>query len=1054
MATIDYIYTDDNPNIVYQITCNCIRSSNSQITYSGTVTWNLRYPNSHIGTGYVLECRATSSTGGDSGWIGFTEYGGEYIGTTKRSFSYSFTATSSSAGAFDRVTFSFRNNSNYDSGYNSFSTYTDFSTPALLWTNCTAPSRVSSASSSVITPGTLSVNWTEGTSGVDNAIKNYTVYWLVSSTSGQLPTTSWYSGKEVISGLSYSIPIPENYRGQYISVKVQSNATYNSPISSDYISRSVNSLPNSPSTSFTSKTIPSTQTSVTITDISPGNLNFGSKSGSVYWARTSDGPETEVKEGKITDDTLGDLKQGSNRYYYFWTYDGLEYSYSPTIVTITKNIKPAIDVAITSSKNSTVKIENSVISNVLETIEFTVTAQNKACYYTAKILRGTGTNEKTLYTLESDSYLSSSEEPKKLTYNIRSLGLSEGDFYFHFACNDFIESGDSIIKNNDGSNYHSPALPTFSNNTTYNQFLEENVPGANSTDFYQNLRFISSHYDSYLYDNGIFRLDTSSNETISYTVSKSTGSENPPTKIFYDVTITSDLVSGQTYDFFPTLQLGGLTSSALVSRRRTPVLDPTPSSGSTLYIKPFTDGWDRINNEPLFSSKKISISKGTFMGSTLDDGFYKYYNIDGNSEEWWESVIITPDGKELNVTDLVKGGVLSGDYYEREFKITGSRDPQTSKPKSDFFDKLPDGFSKTGVLTCALKNTIKNRFGQTISKQSSIVTLDFNEEPLLGQLRGAPTTGDYLIEGGRMSFGISVYTFSTNDLSISFLIDRQDGKGFVTYRDGVVIWYGGEEIPFGTGRYTGGGISIPIKEITGSSNCFFALRLFDGEKEIDTKGWKVECKRIKMSPPILSFTKTDYEAGKKNENDTTTANITCHYTITDPGYDFSQIVETDTAKITVTSELTLVLPRGDSYPIEKNLSQDIGTQSYIISPSIDDFQNAKLVLKNTLSYTIPQPGTGSDGNKKKTFTIEKSSTSNDLIIYGITPTVAYRQNHLGINTSTLQNDSILTIAPTSGRNTIYLQKFGSTDTFKINLATGALEGFIFNIDCGEIRPET
>ena len=292
MATINYTYTDDRPNIVYQITCNCIRSSNSQITYSGTVTWNLRYSDSHIGPGYVLECKVTSSTGGDSGWISFTEYGNKYSGTTKRSFNYSFTATSSSAGAFDRVTFSFRNNSNYDSGYNSFSTYTDFSTPALLWTNCTAPSRVWSPDALIIKPGTLLVNWSGATGGTDNAIKNYTVYWLLSPTNGELPTTSWYSGKEVISGLSYSIPIPENYRGQYISVKVQSNATYNSPISSDYIRRSVNSLPNSPLISITSKTVPSTQTSVTITDISPGSLNFGSKSGSVYWARTSDGPET------------------------------------------------------------------------------------------------------------------------------------------------------------------------------------------------------------------------------------------------------------------------------------------------------------------------------------------------------------------------------------------------------------------------------------------------------------------------------------------------------------------------------------------------------------------------------------------------------------------------------------------------------------------------------------------------------------------------------------------------------------------------------------------
>lgn len=1048
MATIDYIYTDDNPNIVYQITCNCIRSSNSQITYSGTVTWNLRYPNSHIGTGYVLECRATSSTGGDSGWIGFTEYGGEYIGTTKRSFSYSFTATSSSAGAFDRVTFSFRNNSNYDSGYNSCSTYTDFSTPALLWTNCTAPSKVSSASSSVITPGTLSVNWTEGTSGVDNAIKNYTVYWLVSSTNGQLPTTSWYSGKEVISGLSYSIPIPENYRGKYISVKVQSNATYNSPISNDYISRSVNSLPNSPSVSFTSKTIPSTQASVTITNISPGNLNFGSKSGSVYWARTSNGPENPVNEGKITDNTLGDLTQGNSRDYYFWTYDGLEYSSSPTIVTITKNIKPVILVTGNAKETTYSKVSNQEENTVLEVFSNFLSA-NKNCFYDVKIKKYIAPGSSSLLlTLIDNEKLTMKETP--LNRDIRSLGLPECKYYFEFTCRDEIEVGNSVTT----GRYVSPPLPTFSGDTTYNQFSEENVSGANPTDFYQELRFVSSHYDSYLDKNGTFRLDTGSNETISYTVAKRKDSDTSPTKIFYDVTITSDLVSGQTYDFFPTLQLSGLTSSALASRRRTPVLDPTPSSGSTLYIKPFTDGWNRAENKPAISSKKISISKGTFMGSTLDDGFYKYYNIDENSKEWWKSVIITPDGKELNVTDLVKGGALSGDYYEREFKIIGSRDPQTSKPKSDFFDKLPDDFSKTGVLTCALKNTIKNRFGQTISKQSSIVILDFNEEPLLGQLRGAPTTGDYLIEGGRMFFGIPVYTFSTNDLSFSFLIDRQDGKGFVTYREGDSFIYGGEEIPFGTGRYISLGVNIPIKEITGSSNCFFALRLFDGEKEIDTKGWKVECKRIKMSPPILSFTKTDYEAGKKNENDTTTANITCHYTITDPGYDFSQIVETDTAKITVTSELTLVLPRGDSYPIEKNLSQDIGTQSYIISPSIDDFQNAKLVLKNTLSYTIPQPGTGNDGNKKKTFTIEKSSASNDLIIYGITPTVAYRQNHLGINTSTLQNDSILTIAPTSGRNTIYLQKFGSTDTFKINLATGALEGFIFNIDCGEIRPET
>lgn len=1014
MATIDYIYTDDRPNIVYQITCNCTRNSNSQITYSGTVTWNLRYSNSYIGPGYILECKATSSTGGDSGWISFTEYGNKYSGTTKRSFNYSFTATSSSAGAFDRVTFSFRNNSSYHSGYNSCSTYVDFSTPALLWTDCTAPSKVLSASSSIITPGTLLVNWTEGTPGVDNAIKNYTVYWLVSSTSGQLPTTNWYSGKETTPALSYSITIPESYRGKYISIRVQSNATYNSPISSDYISRSVNSLPNSPSVSFTSKTIPSTQTSVTITDISPGNLNFGSKTGSVYWASTSNGSKTLVSGGEIKDNTLGDLAQGSSKYYYFWTYDGLEYSSSPTRVTITKNIKPTITVDITSSKNSIVKVENSEISNVLETIEFNVTAQNKACYYTLKILRGVGADEKTLYTLKSDSYLPSSGNSDTPSFNIRSLGLSKGDFYFHFACNDYIESGDSIIKDNGGKKYYSPALPTFSNDTTYNQFLEENVLGANSTDFYQRLRFVSSHYDSYLDKNGTFRLDTGSNETISYTVSKSTSSENPPKKIFYDVTITSDLVPGQTYDFFPTLQLSGLTSSALVSRRRTPVLDPTPSSGSTLYIKPFTDGWNRAENKPATSSKKISISKGSFVGSTLDDSFYNYYNIDKNSK-WWKSVIIIPNGKELNVTDLVKGGALSGDYYERNFEITGS----------DFFDKLSEISNKMGILACALKNSITNRFGQTISKQSSIVTLDFNENPEIISISKTANNTEYLYEGGTLQLKYEYRTYSKNKISYSYLINRNDGNGVVTY--GEIQTNEDVTSPsFGTGRLISETVNIGIGEITSSDPCTFNMRFYDGNSISYNTNFDISCKRIRFVNPIISFGKATYN------KEGTGPSISCQYTISDYGYDPDQKITVQGLSV---SEEYLTLNLSTTESITPS------TEDAIFHPDneIVDFEIGRLTLTTTIIY---------NGHP-----ITKISTSNDLIIYGIIPTVAYRQNHLGINTSTLQDDSILTIAPTSGRKIIYLQKYGSTDTLKINLATGALEGFIFNfnIDCGEIK---
>lgn len=1015
MAIINYTYTDDRPNIVYQITCNCTRSSNSRITYSGTVTWNLRYSDSHIGTGYVLECRATSSTGGDSGWIAFTEWGSSYSGTTKRSFSYSFTATSSSAGAFDRVTFSFRNNSNYDSGYNSFSTYTDFSTPALLWTNCTAPSRVWSPDALITKPGSLRVNWSGATDGIDNTIKNYTVYWLVSPTSGELPTTSRYSGKETTLDSFYNITIQEKDRGQYISVRIQSNATYNNPISSDYIRRSVNSLPDSPLISTISKTIPSTQTSVTITDILPGNLNFGSKSGSVYWARTSDGPENPVNEGKITDNTLGDLDQGKSRDYYFWTHDGLEYSSSPTKVTITKNIKPVMIVTSNAGKTTYSKVSNQKDNTVLEIFSNFLSA-NKNCFYDVKIKKyiAPGSSSLLLTLIDNEKL---TVEGTSLSRDIRSLGLPECEYYFEFTCRDEIEVGNSKTT----GRYISPSLPTFSDDTTYNQFSEENVFEANPIDFYQNLRFISSYYDSYLYQNGTFKLDTGSNETISYTVSKSLNQKE--TKIFYDITITSDLVPGQSYDFFPTLQLAGLTSSALVSRRRTPVLDPIPSSGSTLYIKPFTDGWNKKDDKPSFSSKKISISKGTFTDNELTK-FYNYYNIDENSEKWWKSVIITPDGKELDVTNLVRGGALSGDYYERNFEITGSEDPDTSEPKSDFFDILPNSFSKTGVLTCVLKNTITNRFGQTISKQSSIVTLDFNENPEVISLIREGNNDIYLYEEYRLRLTYTIKTFSYNKLiRYSCLINRKDGKGFVSYGNEGDIEDNNPSPKFGIGRIFTNTIEVMIGEIQQSGECYFNMIFYDGDSTIYSTKKALSCQRIKFIPPIISFDKATYIS----EGNTLPGKVNCQYSIIDWGYDSSQ-------EELFSSKSFILKLNLSEYEETKNTTNTI----FSLTKGIIDFKIGRLTLTTTITY---------NGQS-----ITKFFTSNDLIIYGINPTVAYRQNHLGINTSTLQKDSILTIAPTSGRNTIYFQKEGSADTtFKINLATGTLEGFIFNIDCGEIK---
>lgn len=886
-----------------------------------------------------------------------------------------------------------------DSGYSS-SSLPD------LYTNCTPPSNAQlEGNPNYLSPkdGSITITWTKGVDGTNNQITEYRAYYCFSS-NGRAPTEA-DAYKGVVSGTSARIPLTEQNRGLYLRVGVQARGQHNNTSLVYTNPIPVNSLPNSPSVSFTSKTIPSTQTLITITGISPGNLNFGSKTGSVYWASTSNGSKTLVSGGKIKDNALGDLAQGSSKYYYFWTYDGLEYSSSYTMVTITKNIKPIMSVTGNAKETTYSKVSNQEENTVLEVFSNFLSA-NKNCFYDVKIKKYIAPGSSSLLlTLITNGKLTTKETP--LSRDIRSLGLPESTYYFEFACRDEIEAGNKVTT----GRYISPSLPTFSNDTTYNQFLESNITGTNSTDFYQKLRFSLSHYDSYLDKNGTFRLDTGSNETISYIVNKSLNQKESPTKIFYDVTINSDLTPGQSYDFFPTLQMVGLTSSALVPRRRTPVLDPTPSSGSPLYIKPFTDGWNKAKNKPATSSKKISISKGTFVGGMLDDSFYNYYNIDKNNKEWWKSEILIFDNKKIDISTLPKTDSISGDYYERNFSITGSA----------FFDRIPSGVSKTGILTCALKNTIINRFGQTISKQSSIVTLDFNENPEIISISKTADNTKYLYERGTLQLKYEYRTYSKNKISYSYLINRNDGNGVVTY--GEIRTNEDLTSPvFGTGRLLSETVNIPIGEITSSRPCLFNMRFYDGNStSYDTK-FNISCERIRFVNPIISFEKATYK-----KEGTSSYSVNCQYFISDYGYDLKQL---DDKVFSIDKEiLTLNLSTTES------MTPSTGDAVFHPDNEIVDFEIGRLTLATTIIY---------NGQS-----ITKISTSNDLIIYGITPTVAYRQNHLGINTSTLQNDSVLTIAPTSGRNIIYLQKVGSTDTFKINLATGTLEGF--NIDCGEIK---
>ena len=100
-------------------------------------------------------------------------------------------------------------------------------------------------------------------------------------------------------------------------------------------------------------------------------------------------------------------------------------------------------------------------------------------------------------------------------------------------------------------------------------------------------------------------------------------------------------------------------------------------------------------------------------------------------------------------------------------------------------------------------------------------------------------------------------------------------------------------------------------------------------------------------------------------------------------------------KITISKGLSL---SNDISEETKTSAIENNNQIFNLKGTIQDFKNSNLILTNILEYTLK------DGNK---ITLTKTGTSNIYTIYGLSPTVSYRKNHLGINTNSFAESDII-----------------------------------------------
>lgn len=248
-------------------------------------------------------------------------------------------------------------------GYNNFNvtkvdlTYTSY-------TKCTAPTSVNVDASIVKPNGTVTISWSGAKSGVSNNIAGYSIGRKESNNSiielGQI-TSSSGSG-------SYSYNVGNITRGSKLTFVVKTigaQSGQGSNYSSASANITINSLPSAPTSSAGNLILSTTGT--TKIKVTPGADIDTSQQKTIWYATSATGTKSELKDGALS---IGetDINKGEEQAYFFWTYDGLEYSNLYNSITIKRNKKPIISVGVSGNvldSENTVSGFNYIISPTL-----------------------------------------------------------------------------------------------------------------------------------------------------------------------------------------------------------------------------------------------------------------------------------------------------------------------------------------------------------------------------------------------------------------------------------------------------------------------------------------------------------------------------------------------------------------------------------------------------------------------------------------------------------------------------------------------------------------
>lgn len=889
---------------------------------------------------------------------------------------------------------------------NSIMRFTGFSgwtvsctTSSYSYTKCTPPTSItldgnkyddSEKSYKIVSAGDLiTVGWSGAKGGTNNPISSYLVE--VGVTSNFTVLVSKKVKSTTTSG-SVQIKLPENtndYRGYSLRVRIYTygknyapSGNYSQHVFTEQIPETgtteprgcwINRLPSPPTSVAVSGQLPS-EGEGTITLTPKGATDNDNK----YHGNIQSITYYYSTSATGTKTELSGSFKTDQTEFYIWSKDGKEYSSTAKVVKITRNKKPQIT-GITCSKSETFKAKGASTWSDKATFSFSYNNVSSSGTFKTIIefLKGNSTSRKVVasYTYNNKDEINSNESSTTKEINVRSILMNVP---IDFSSSDTYWRPGFIVNNgledSDLVKYGGDLFAIPSAPTSFQYYNTESGEGRTDTALFGDWVRVKFDKDEQC-DPSAIAIEGISVSNLSMT----TVDEKSVVKFRLSSSLSGGIKK-------PVLVFSGNGVSSFKKRASISFnVIPKPQIGTFSFpnTKPFSKtGTLQATLEALDGSNQSAQAWG---GAAI-----QYQNYNG---EWFEA------------------------FSKQNFLDTASNDTkQLSIDATKIYNsnwKNDLGINKyNSVYTCSARAVLTNIFGQKFYSNPTNFTLDFSEKPSIKSknffIQGAPDWIAFSKENNLLQEGKFKVTVLPQSLS--------EGSGEIIIKEGNV---------------QRGKSSFSIKPPSYNNN--------EGKWEPDLSSQDPVEVWFDI-PEITNSNPKTYEIVVNGPGGFYSEKVTFQVA---PQYN-PNIVITDVSLSE--DEKTLIVEfskNSDPSTLSFNFGNYTGTVSgnTVSFSSLSDnkffgdnwtTQNIQLQVKST-TCTSRKIG---EITYNRCFEREKKYVSSSYLFYNTVPTVAYRENHLGINTSTPNEDTILDIRALTDKKKIQFKDEATGYSFLLDSSAG------------------